>query len=136
MNFDYERLEKRWAAYWNRENEDRPLVSMTAPKGLVLPPLQTPASLKETWLDTEYQLKKARRGIENTHYLGEAFPMFNPNLGPDLVGAVCGCGLEFGETTSWAEPCIEDYENFPPIMFDENNIWWPESVYRAFWYWK
>ncbi len=125
MNFNYEYLEKRWAEFWNRENEDRPLISLTAPKGIVTAEeLKVPPTLREMWLDTEYQLKKSRRHIANTHYLGEAFPGFNPNLGPDLVGAVCGCGLEFGERTSWAEPCIEEYGDFPPVVFDENNFWW------------
>ncbi len=125
MKFDYERLEKRWASFWARENEDRPLVNLAVPKKIATAQeLRVPPTLREQWLDTEYVIKKARRGIENTEYLAETLPLFNPNLGPDLVGAVCGCGLEFGERTSWAEPCIEDYEMFPPVAFEESNPWW------------
>ena len=30
QNMDY--LEKRWLEYWNKENHDRPIMSVTAPK--------------------------------------------------------------------------------------------------------
>ena len=125
MEMNMDRLAMRWTAFWNKENEDRPLMSVKTPKnGPATPAPVRPATWRETWLDTEYQLKKARHGMEHTCYLGESFPSFNPNLGPDLVGALCGCGLEFGGRTSWAIPCLEDYESFPGIRFDENNLWW------------
>ena len=98
---------------------------MSTAKKIILPDAPTaPATLEERWMDTEYQLNAFRWGMENTHYLGESYPLFNPNLGPDVLGAVCGCDLHFGEVTSWASPCIEDYETHPSIVFDENNFWW------------
>ncbi len=129
MKFDYEYVLNRCDQYWNRANEDRPLVYLFGPGNKrTIEKAAHHATIKDAWMDTEYQLKITREAIENTFYLGEAYPMMNPNLGPDFVGAVCGAELEFGNRTSWAEPCITDYEEFPPITFDKNNIWWKKIV--------
>ena len=129
MNLDYERVAARYREFWAVANEDRPLINMSTAKKIILPDAPTaPATLEERWMDTEYQLKCFRRGLAATEFLAESFPIFNPNLGPDILGAVCGCDLKFGEITSWAEPYIEDYENVPPIKFDENNKWWKKIV--------
>lgn len=126
MSFDFEDIYRRYSEFWNMENHDRPLFNVTAPKNRVMPPPpKAPDTLLQRWLDTEYQLKAYRWGLGGADFLGEAFPCFNPNLGPDFLGAVCGgCDIHFGENTSWAEPCIDDYESHPPIVFDENNTWW------------
>ncbi len=125
MAIELDKVLARYDAYWHRANDDRPLVYMFGPhnpakvyKG------EHHADHKEAWLDTEYQLKKHREYLSRTFYLGEGFPVFNPNLGPDVLGAVCGSNLQFGDHTSWAEPILEDYDSFPPIVFDENNFWW------------
>ncbi len=126
MGYSFEYVQQRYREFWNRENEDRPIFNMHAPKNIVLPEIKAPQTLAERWLDAEYQIKNFRRGVEMTEYLAESFPLFNPNLGPDILGAVCGgCELEFGEVTSWAEEHkLTDYESFPKIEFNENNKWW------------
>ena len=129
MSVDFEHLYKRYDAFWHRANEDRPLVDMFGPGNSgVITPEPHHADLREAWLDTDFQIRNARKAVENTFYLGEGYPRYNPNLGPDLLGAVCGCELEFGNRTSWAKPIIEDYEDFDPIVFDENNFWWKKIV--------
>lgn len=128
--FSEEYLKRRWAEFWNMANEDRPLLSVAVPKGIAhrSPAPIAPDDIKGRWLDTEFQIKCMRYGLENTLYLAESFPIFNPNLGPDFLGAVCGCDLKFSNNTSWAEPCIEEYEDFPDIVFDENNPWWKKMA--------
>jgi len=125
MSFNYEFIKKRYREYWNKANEDRPLIQLFGPGLKVTTEMgENHATMRDAWLDSEYQLKMARKNIENSFYLGEGYPMFNPNLGPDLLGAICGCELQFSNRTSWAEPCIKDYDSFPEIKFDENNFWW------------
>ena len=125
MDFDFDYIYRRYSEFWNMANEDRPLISISAPKKNPLTPLpKGPSDFRERWMDTEFQLKSFRWGMENTHYLGEAYPLFNPNLGPDILGAVCGCDLNFSDVTSWSVPCISEYESHPPIVFDERNFWW------------
>lgn len=119
---DEHKLRERYLAYWNRENHDRPLMSVTAPGARRSgPPIPRPDSLKKAWTDVDYIVKCARRQAGQLYYAGEAFPLYCPNLGPDLVGAICGCELVFGEDTSWARPSVAGWESLPPITFNPQN---------------
>lgn len=125
-NFD--RIESRYIEYWNRENHDRPLLSIRCPavKQIRLPEFH--GTLEERWLDTEYVLKKTRADLENTYFAGEAFPAAFPNLGPDVFGAFFGAGLEFGESTSWATGHADSLHDLDLSRLDENNIWWKKMI--------
>ena len=125
MQANYDYVKGRWLAYWNRENHDRPIMSIHAPLGKnTLPDFTVPENISDRWLDAEFAVKNARYAIENTYYAGEALPVYSPNLGPDLIGAVCGCDIKFGESTSWAVHNVENWDAFPEIKLDENNVWW------------
>jgi hypothetical protein len=65
-------------------------------------------SLKDRWFDTEYQLTNAIAEMEKKPFQGETFPVFWPNLGPNIMAAAYGCPYVFGEVTAWAEPVLED----------------------------
>jgi len=65
-------------------------------------------SLKDRWLDAEYQVDTFLREIEGLTFRAESFPVYWPNLGPDIYAAFFGCELEFGEITSWSRPIIDD----------------------------
>lgn len=129
MKIDWEYLEKRWRAFWTRQN-DTPMLGLTAPKEEAQPfaPPRAHHSVEERWHDVEHRIAQARHGMENTYFGGDAFPMAFPDLGPDLIGAICGCGLHFGQGTSWAAPCVTDWETLPPIAFDEQNPWFREIL--------
>ncbi len=73
-------------------------------------------NLKARWFDEEYQIERFLRQLQRQRYLGETFPIFWPNLGPNVFAGCYGCHLEFGEVTSWAEPMLADYDQ--PIAFD------------------
>ncbi len=79
------------------------------------------SSLKERWFDTEHHLRKFRLSIEGKRYRGETFPVFWPNLGPDVYAAFYGSPLEFGEITSWSEPIIEDLDDIDDLVLDWKN---------------
>lgn len=66
------------------------------------------ASLKDRWLDAEYQVDAFLREIDGHTFRAESFPVYWPNLGPDLYAAFFGCELEFGEITSWSHPLIAE----------------------------
>lgn len=122
ISFSY--LENRWREFWNFENHDRPLLSVTAPAEKPVPfRWGETLSLREQWLNADYVVACGENAIENTCFEGEAFPVFNPNLGPDLLGALCGCELEFAESTSWAKPVVDDWDGFPAPVFDGQNPW-------------
>ena len=135
LSDNYEWLKKRHLEYWNKENHDRPLICAEAPLDPHKrpAPLPAPATLKECWENTDYVTAKARHWLENTYFGGETVPAYCPNLGPDILGAIAGCEIEYGEHTSWAHPCVKDWNTHPALIFDENNRWWKkiEEITKA-----
>lgn len=130
MSVDFDKVLSRYGQFWEMSNEDRPLVYMYGPKGYsCMEKGPGHADFKEAWLDTEHVIKLHRQRMDKTFYLGEGYPMLNPNLGPDvLAAAVCKeLNIVFGDRTVWAEPCLEDYD-IPPLQFDENSFWWQKIV--------
>jgi len=131
--FNYEFLKPHYTAYWNRENHDRPLIWVLAPAANPLPDIPAPEAMKDKWEDIEYLVASTRRQIENTYYGGEAIPVFNPNLGPDILGAIAGCELEYGQDTSWAVHCVHNWDDYPELVFNTNNRYWKkiEAITKA-----
>lgn len=121
MNFD--KIQNRYIQTWALQNDDRPLVSIYAPKDRQVMPsdLITPKKIEDRWQNTEYVIKQNKSIIENTYYACDALPIFNPNLGPDILGAILGCELEYGETTSWAKNIVSDWTMQQDLIFDKNN---------------
>lgn len=120
---DFDRVVRQYTDCWNLENHDAPLLQITAPKdGTVYrtPPLPLP----ERWTDVEHVIACARERMNNTYYGGASYPFLWPNLGPDIFGAIMGCGLEFGDSTSWAVHMESELKDitFPPL--DDGNKWW------------
>jgi hypothetical protein len=121
---DFEQAVERLEACWECEVIDRACVQVTYKKDDNISVYDTiigclhneldekHKSLREKWMDVEYQVERAIKIIEQTTYLGEAFPMCWPNLGPDLWGTLYGTDLEFGEDTSWAKHFVEDWNKF------------------------
>ena len=55
--------------------------------------------LKDKWFDEEYQIETFLKQLHGKHYLGETFPIYWPNLGPNVFVALYGSELEFAEVT-------------------------------------
>ena len=125
MNYisDWEAVKKRYMETWAMENHDRPLMNITAwePRPGSRAPVE-PAGVEQYWLDFDYVLKRQRFFFENTFYAGEAYPLFCPNLGPDIFGAVLGADLRFTRDTSWSTHCDFDWKDFKPV-YDRQNTW-------------
>ncbi len=128
---DWEKRKKRYLEYWARENHDRPLLAITAPKEKCeKPPVSLHRTFKERWMDTEYVLKRANWQMRNTCYVGEAFPAFHPDLGPDFFATGYGTKITFGEDTSWAEAWMTDtdVEEFQGFQFDIENEYYKKML--------
>ncbi len=122
MNVNWDYINKRFDEYWHLENHDRPLMTLAINHGHL--PSQH-ATHRDRWLDVEYNIKAARYAFEHTTFLGEGFPMMNPNLGPDIMAAVTngGIDIEFGANTSWATRHIEDWSAQPPLKLAHNDYY-------------
>lgn len=123
---NWTQTQQKYLEFWARENHDRPLISVTAPKdGYVKKVIKAPDKLADRWTCTEYVIKRSRENFEATFFGGESYPMVYPNLGPDIFGAILGCDLEFGEDTSWANHFVTDWDEVVgKFVFNPESKWW------------
>ncbi len=121
---NWDQRKQRYIDTWAMENHDRPLVILTTPKSGAKPvyDIQRPEAIRDRWLDFEWVVKNARNRMEQTYFAAESIPHYNPNLGPDIFGAILGCDLEFGESTSWCSHPIKDWEDFK-AEYNHDNPW-------------
>jgi len=120
---DFEMAMKRIYAWYEGEIIDRVPVrfsSHNAEYEIVNGDKSRWKNLKERWMDVEYQVESFIKSIEGKRFLGETFPVFWPNLGPNIFAAFYGSQLEFGEITSWAEKIINDYSQLDKLKLDMN----------------
>ena len=91
-------------------------------------------SLKDRWFDTEYQLTHFEEGIRGKKFLGETFPVYWPNLGPNVYPCMLGAEAEFGDVTTWAHPVLSSAAEYGKIHFSTDNEYFKkleEMTYAA-----
>ncbi len=86
---------------------------------------------KDKWFDEEYQIEKFVTQVRGKHYLGETFPIYWPNLGPNIFAALYGSHLEFAEVTSWAAPILFDYDRTVTLDWQSEYLRKLESLTRC-----
>jgi hypothetical protein len=59
--------------------------------------------------------------IRGRRFYGETFPIFWPNLGPNVYAAFHGADLEYGEVTSWIRHCIHEWDDIQLLKFSHDN---------------
>jgi hypothetical protein len=83
----------------------------------------SPEERRARWFDVEHQVDLFERSIEERTFHGETFPIFWPNLGPNVYAAFYGAELEFGEVTSWSEPIVRDWDDLDSLKLDQGNVY-------------
>lgn len=122
---DWEKAQQKFIEFWNKENHDRPIISITAKKeGYSPKPIKIPEKLIDRWTDIEYVINSSRDRFAATFYGAEAYPNMWPNLGPDIFGAILGDDIVFGEDTSWSKHLLEDWSKVGRFEFNGENKWW------------
>ncbi|HML22264.1 MAG TPA: hypothetical protein PKD09_11495 [Aggregatilinea sp.] len=79
------------------------------------------AEQKKRWFEIERRVDDYVKSIEGKRYHGETFPMFDPNLGPDIYAAFYGAELTYGEVTSWSHPVVREWDDMQKLKLDMNN---------------
>lgn len=80
-------------------------------------------TLKDRWFDAEYIVESFAADVERQSWLGETFPVYYPNLGPNVYAAYYGSPLEFEEDTSWAAPIIETWDDAERLNLQDNEYY-------------
>ncbi len=82
---------------------------------------KSPEEWKRIWFDVEPRVEIFEKSIEGKIFHGETFPMFDPNLGPDVYAAFYGTELTYGEVTSWSHPTVTNWDDMEKLKLDMNN---------------
>ena len=86
-------------------------------------------SIKERWFDAEYQVDDYLRSIAGMRFNAETFPVYMPNLGPNVYAAFHGGDMTFEDTTSWYHEIIHNYENdLSKIKFSKENLFYKKIL--------
>ena len=122
---DIDEVLERFEAWWQCEIIDRPPVTVHIRRSRrPEPPRKAHATLRERWMDVEYNVGRFEASLDGAVFLGEAFPLFMPELGPEVCATVFGCELEFGEATSWSIPNTKSCRQILEIRPDLDNVYW------------
>ena len=121
---DFEMAMKRIDAWYEGAMLDRPPVRFSRHNAEFEAADDNPnrwANLKDRWFDTQYVVDTFEKSIEGKVFRGETFPVFWPNLGPNVYAAFFGCELEYGEVTSWIQHAVHQPEDVAKLKFDRCN---------------
>ena len=124
---DWDKVKKRWEAWWSCEMYDRPLIQAYAPKEVKtiddMEIIKADGDPKTKWSNQEHILKRGKVWVQNTYFGGEAMPILNPNWS---VGHTCyfGCEPDFQENTVWVHPFSCENNGYPELRFEEIGYWW------------
>lgn len=135
---DFEKSMERLYAWFNQEIIDRAPIRFTAHNSeyneVHVLKGRTWDSLKNRWWDTNYQLDLFEYELKHSVYNAETFPVYWPNLGPEVYSAFYGVDLLYKEVTSYAVPIIKDWSQLDNIKLDFNNKYFrkiEEMTYAA-----
>jgi len=120
---DFDMSMKRVYAWYEREIIDRPPVRFMAHNAFIDEAnVAYPSSnLKDRWFDEQFLVDTYLKSIAGKRFHGETFPVFWPNLGPEVYAAFYGAELEYGEVTSWSKPLIHEWKDIGRLELDLHN---------------
>ena len=122
---DFDMAMKRLDAWYAQSVIDRPPIRFAAHNADFAVPKhiagRTWPDLKSRWFDAEYQVDYFLAGIRGRRFLAETFPVFWPNLGPEIYAAFFGAELEYAETTSYAVPAVKSWDDIGRLRFSRDN---------------
>ena len=95
---DFEKAMERVEAWFKGDMIDRPPVRFHEHNAEFNTDSGTGAKswpdLKSRWFDAQYQVEHYLQSIDKQIFHGETFPVFNPNLGPNVYAAYFGAELD------------------------------------------
>jgi hypothetical protein len=122
---DFEKALQRIEAWFDHETLDRPPVRFAEhnadfASSHTLAGRSRP-TLKACWFDAEFQVDFFLASLNGRTFYGETFPIFWPNLGPNVYAAFHGGELDYGEVTSWIRHCVHNWDDIQHLKFRPDN---------------
>lgn len=126
---DFDLTAQRFEAWWQCEIIDRPPVSLSVePSRPYTGPISRHATAKERWLDVEFNVTRQIADLGRCDWVGDAFPVVVPNVGPEVTAALYGADMDYlDDRTGWSEPIIHDAAGWDALLqreADFDNPYW------------
>ena len=122
---DLEQAVQRVEAWFNHEKLDRPPVRFAQHNADFSSSHRLAGrswpTLKDRWFDAEFQVDFFMESIRGCTFYGETFPVFWPNLGPNVYAAFHGLELDYGEVTSWIRHGVHAWDDIAKLKFSTEN---------------
>lgn len=144
---------EKWKNYWKQANHGTPLMCVIARKpeieaayqqaqqeGVKLPYVRSqgyhtalPAELmyhtmEEKYRNPAHMVNRYRHFCQTHDFLCESIPNMNVDFGPGSIAAYLGSEIVFRDDTVWFEPCIAEWEDTPPFVFNPDNPYFKEHI--------
>lgn len=127
---DAKEAAERWAAYWQQEITDRPVLRATYNKpGFDFRPESTYHD--RIFGDMDKILEDALYNAGGQVYLGEQMPSFWISFGTHEMADYMGAEIVWSDeasNTCWAKPFVEDWASQPPLRIDPENKHWKRML--------
>jgi len=128
-----ERIRQRFSQWWERKNDQYPLVHIVSKKNLIkfkdnlkeFHEINNNSQLMDRFINADVVYKREMILEEMFSYMGDAFHYINMNLGPGSMAAYLKSQPGFSDTTVWYHevPCrnIDELSNISHL---ESTNWW------------
>jgi hypothetical protein len=124
---NYEDTRKRFAAFWNRDLLDRPLIQFSLNKPdneRIEIPLGRHKTQPITQLDVRSEAERCHASLMNQVFLGDTLPVALPNHSPAVMTVFYGCCLSLlKDGTYWNAPLGEPGDPIRSVTFDWQSPW-------------
>lgn len=128
----FDKTVARFDAWWVGAIVDRPPILVSVkPSRPYGGPVSTHTDHQARWLDVEFVVEEALAKMAQTDYVGDRFPLFWSNIGPEITATLYGCPLTFTENTSWSTPVVHSGAEWQRILATEpdfTNVYWQTMV--------
>ena len=94
---DWENAKAAYLNWWKGEGMVLSLTATDPAPRPGLPEPQRPADITAAWLDPAYRCAQDEYTLSRTHFLAEAFPYFDTQIGPGSLSTFLGARPEFAE---------------------------------------
>lgn len=119
--------QKKWSAYWKRQNTGRPLMHVVARREELIDAARAEflrsKSVEDKYLTASRIVERYRYYCETSEFLAESFPNLSVDFGPGSMAAYLGCEIDFQPQTVWFDPFVTDWTEHPPLAFDPDAKW-------------
>jgi len=122
---DFDQCMQRVLAWYEQEIIDRPPIRFSAHNAeynavSTLRGRSWP-NLEAKWMDAEFQLEFFIASMAQRKFLAETFPVYWPNLGPEIFSSLFGGELIFEQVTSYYRPSVIQWSDADRLQFDKEN---------------